>query len=66
MHARAAVLTGPRQVEVVTMAVPEEIGPDEALLAVEGNGMCGTDYEQYTGKIPIGYPYIAGHEIVGR
>jgi threonine dehydrogenase-like Zn-dependent dehydrogenase len=66
MQARAAVLTGPRQVEVVTMSIPEELGPDEALLEVEANGMCGTDYEQFTGKIPIGYPYVAGHEIVGR
>src|SRR3954447_15603898 len=66
MQSRAAVLTGPRQVEVVAMTIPDELGPDEALLAVEANGMCGTDYEQYAGHIPIDYPYIAGHEIVGR
>lgn len=66
MHARAAMLTGPRQVEVRSLPVPDEIGPDECLLAVEATGMCGTDYEQYIGHIPIPYPYIAGHEIVGR
>jgi threonine dehydrogenase-like Zn-dependent dehydrogenase len=66
MQARAALLTGPRQVSMSTMDIPDVLGPDEALLAVEACGMCGTDYEQFLGHVPVDYPYVAGHEIVGR
>src|SRR5581483_2043259 len=66
MESRAAMLTGPRQVDLTRLPVPDDIGEDEALLAVEACGMCGTDYEQYKGALPIAYPYIPGHEIVGR
>src|SRR3954454_24880344 len=66
MEARAAVQTGARQIELRSIRVPDTLGPDEALLAVEPNGLCGTDYEQYCGNVALPYPLIAGHEIVGR
>jgi threonine dehydrogenase-like Zn-dependent dehydrogenase len=53
-------------VELTEVPLPDELGPDEALLAVEACGMCGTDYEQYQGSLDIAHPYIAGHEFVGR
>ncbi len=60
-------MTGPRKFEMRDFALPE-IGPDEGLLRVEANGLCGTDYYQYlcefkigTGKLPI----IPGHEPIG-
>ena len=68
MDARAAVQVGDRQIEMWTLPVPDEVGADEALLAVEGNGMCGSDWDQYLGEIgqQFRYPVIDGHETVGR
>jgi threonine dehydrogenase-like Zn-dependent dehydrogenase len=68
MESRAAVQTGDRKIEMMTLPVPDEIGDDEALLAIEGNGMCGTDWDQYKGGVGQSsrYPVIDGHEIVGR
>jgi threonine dehydrogenase-like Zn-dependent dehydrogenase len=64
----AAVQTSERRIEMMTLPVPEELGDDEALLAVEGNGMCGSDWDQYLGLIgqATRYPVIDGHETVGR
>ena len=65
--AHAAVLTGPRKLEMQDFPLPE-IGADDGLLRVEANGLCGTDYHQYRceykldgGKLPI----IPGHEPIG-
>ena len=62
---RAIVQTGPRALEMRELPLPE-IGPDDALLRVEGCGICGSDYEQYEGTLPARYPVIPGHEPVGR
>ena len=65
--AHAAVLTGPRRLEMQDFPLPE-IAADDGLLRVEANGLCGTDYHQYRceykldgGKLPI----IPGHEPIG-
>jgi threonine dehydrogenase-like Zn-dependent dehydrogenase len=67
-QAHAAVLIGPRKIEMRDFALPE-IGSDDGLLRIEANGLCGTDYDQYLcefkisgfGKVPI----IPGHETIG-
>ncbi|GAA3214760.1 zinc-binding dehydrogenase [Microbacterium terregens] len=62
---RAAVQTGPRQIEMREFARPK-IGPDDGLLRVEANGICGSDVEIYRGHIgshPT--PFIPGHEPMG-
>ncbi len=68
MKTRAAVQTAARTIELAELVVPA-IGPAEALLRVEGNGICGTDYEQYEGVLEkagiFRYPLIPGHEPVG-
>ena len=66
MEARAAVQVGDREIELWNLPVPERLGHDEALLAVEGSGMCGSDWEQYKGALIPCYPVIDGHEVVGR
>ena len=68
MDARAAVQTGDRRIELQTLTLPDRLSDDEAVLAVEANGMCGTDWEQYKGALATTarYPVIPGHEIVGR
>ncbi|MGP4025915.1 zinc-dependent alcohol dehydrogenase [Actinomadura sp. 3N407] len=63
---RAAVQTGPRKIEMREFPRPE-IGPDDGLLRVEANGVCGSDVEIYRGHLGKGggRPTIPGHEPLG-
>jgi threonine dehydrogenase-like Zn-dependent dehydrogenase len=62
---RAAVQTGPRRIEMMEFARPE-IGPDDGLLRVEANGICGSDVEIFLGRIgPDRSPFVPGHEPMG-
>jgi threonine dehydrogenase-like Zn-dependent dehydrogenase len=63
---RAAVQTGPRQIEMREFPRPK-IGPDDGLLRVEANGICGSDVETYKGHLGRrdGKPFIPGHEPLG-
>jgi alcohol dehydrogenase len=61
---RALVLEGPKKMVVREFPRPE-IGDDDALLAVEACGLCGTDHEQWSGVLPAAVPMIPGHETVG-
>lgn len=64
----AAVLTGPRTLELHEFARPA-VPDDGALLRVEACGLCGTDVAEYEGDYArIGLaalPCIPGHEPVG-
>ena len=64
MTARAVVQHGVRDLRPSTLPLPR-IGQDDALLRVEACGICGSDYEQYEGALPVQYPVIPGHEPVG-
>jgi threonine dehydrogenase-like Zn-dependent dehydrogenase len=68
MDSKAAVLVGPRRVELQDLPVPDELGEDEALVAVEATGLCGTDWEQYLGNLSgsVAFPVVSGHETIGR
>jgi D-arabinose 1-dehydrogenase-like Zn-dependent alcohol dehydrogenase len=46
MEARAAVQVGNRKIEMWTLPVPGHLGDGEALLEVEGSGMCGSDWRR--------------------
>ncbi|WP_460776436.1 zinc-dependent alcohol dehydrogenase [Microbacterium sp. GXF7504] len=62
---RAAVQTAPRTIEMREFLRPK-IGPDEGLLRVEANGICGSDVEIYKGHMGgAGGPFIPGHEPMG-
>ncbi len=61
---RALVLTAPRMLEFRDFSVPAP-SPDSALLEVEACGLCGTDHELFTGRLPIRTPLVPGHETVG-
>ena len=62
---RAAVQVGPRQVEVREFPRPR-IGPDDGLLRVEANGICGSDVETYKGNLGSrSLPMVPGHEPLG-
>jgi len=61
----AAVLRGPRDVRIERRValVP---GRGEAVVKVEGAGLCGTDYRIWNGDRAVAYPRVMGHELVGR
>jgi threonine dehydrogenase-like Zn-dependent dehydrogenase len=63
---RAAVQTGPRQIEIREFPRPV-IGPDDGgLLRVEACGICGSDVEQYKGSMGSQWlPMVPGHEPLG-
>ena len=60
----AMVQTEPRKLEPRDLPIPE-IGEDSALLRIEACGICGSDYEQFDGALPVPYPLIPGHEPLG-
>ncbi|RKH64394.1 alcohol dehydrogenase [Corallococcus aberystwythensis] len=51
--------------EVVEREVPEP-GPGQVRLAVEACGVCHSDAITKEGWMPIQYPRVPGHEVVGR
>src|SRR5690606_9754269 len=62
---RAAVQVAPRTIELRAFPRPT-IGPDDGLLRVEANGICGSDVESYRGHLGMGRgPTIPGHEPMG-
>src|ERR1700729_1202551 len=62
---RAAVQTGPRQIELREFPRPTT-GADDGLLRVEANGICGSDVETYRGHLGGSRPaFIPGHEPLG-
>src|SRR5260221_12733976 len=64
--ARAVVQVGDKQFEMQQFDAPR-IGPDDALLRVEACGICGSDVDQYAGKLNglLSLRMIPGQEPVG-
>jgi 2-desacetyl-2-hydroxyethyl bacteriochlorophyllide A dehydrogenase len=64
-YLRAAVLTGPGNIEVQDVAEPR--GNDgDAVVRMASVGICGTDFKIVSGKIAVDVPRVIGHEIVGE
>lgn len=63
----AAVFRGPGELEVAEVATPE-IGPDEVLVKIEANTVCGTDVRILRGEKSKGIDRdtVLGHEPAGR
>jgi threonine dehydrogenase-like Zn-dependent dehydrogenase len=61
---RAALLDAPGALDVRNT---EDVAADpaDAIVRVDTVGICGTDLSIYAGKIPVAYPRVIGHEIVG-
>ncbi|CAM4037311.1 alcohol dehydrogenase [Corallococcus exiguus] len=51
--------------EIVERAIPEP-GPGQVRIAVEACGVCHSDAITKEGWMPIQYPRVPGHEVVGR
>ena len=65
MAIQAAVMTEPGAVEVREFPDPD-IAADELLLDIESTGICGSDKHIYAGHMPLQFPLVPGHELVGR
>ena len=61
---KAVQVTAPGQLRYTDVPEPS-VGPD-VLVRVQMVGICGTDLKIFTGGIPVAYPRIMGHEMVGE
>ncbi len=59
------VLTAPGELVQDEVSKPAG-GPGQVLVRVTHSGICGTDYKIFKGSIPVRYPRIMGHEMVGE
>jgi 2-desacetyl-2-hydroxyethyl bacteriochlorophyllide A dehydrogenase len=62
---KAMVLRAPGELVLDEVARPDVSGGD-VLVGITHTGICGTDYKIYNGSIPVEYPRIMGHEMVGE
>lgn len=61
---KAMVLRGPRALGLAEVERPK-LGHNQVLVRVTHGGVCGTDLHIYEGAIPVRYPLIMGHEMIG-
>ncbi len=62
---QAMVLHGPRSLTLAEIPRPQP-GSSEVLIRVTHSGICGTDQKIFTGAIPVQYPRVMGHEMIGQ
>ena len=62
---RAALLAEPGRIDIAEMPHPD-VAAGHVLVGVNTLGVCGTDRQIFSGDIPVSYPRIMGHEIVGE
>ena len=61
---KAVRVTAPSTLEIADLPVPEP--GDQVLIKPITVGVCGTDVKVFTGAIPVDYPRILGHEVIGE
>ncbi len=62
---RAVTFQSPREVRVDERPLPELSSRDEAIVAVQSSGICGSDLHIYHGRVKIDPGFTIGHEFVG-
>jgi 2-desacetyl-2-hydroxyethyl bacteriochlorophyllide A dehydrogenase len=62
---KAMVLTAPGEVVRGDVVKPGSDAGD-VVVRVTHSGICGTDYKIFNGSIPVQYPRVMGHEMVGE
>lgn len=62
---KAMVLTAPGQLVQNDLDRPGAAS-GQVLIRVTHSGICGTDYKIFNGSIPVRYPRVMGHEMVGE
>jgi 2-desacetyl-2-hydroxyethyl bacteriochlorophyllide A dehydrogenase len=61
----AMILSGPNELELAEVSRPQP-RDDEVLIRLLHSSICGTDLKIYSGAIPVRYPRIMGHEMMGE
>lgn len=61
---KSAQLSAPRTIQIANL---ESLTPNanEAVIAVETAGICGTDLALFSGDYPVALPLVCGHEFAG-
>ncbi len=59
------VLKAPGEL-VLDEAARPAVGAGQVLIRVSHSGVCGTDLKIFSGAIPVKYPRIMGHEMIGE
>ena len=54
-----------KPLKMVKLPVPEP-SPEEILIKVLACGICHTELDEIEGRLPVKFPVIPGHEIIGR
>ena len=62
---KAMVLKAPGELVLDEVSRPSASAGD-VLIRVSHTGICGTDLKIYSGAIPVKYPRIMGHEMIGE
>jgi 2-desacetyl-2-hydroxyethyl bacteriochlorophyllide A dehydrogenase len=62
---QAVTFQAPGEVRLEERPEPEPLHRDDAVVAVEATGVCGSDLHIYHGRVQIEPGFILGHEFVG-
>jgi 2-desacetyl-2-hydroxyethyl bacteriochlorophyllide A dehydrogenase len=62
---QAVTFQAPGEVRLEERPEPEPLARDDAVVAVEATGVCGSDLHIYHGRVEIEPGFILGHEFVG-
>lgn len=62
---KAALLVSPEQIEIREVD-PPPLAHGEVRIRTALAGVCGTDISIFQGRRPAPYPFILGHEVMGR
>ncbi len=63
---RAVTYQAPGEVRIDEVPEPVLSSPDEAIIAIEASGVCGSDLHIYHGRVPVDPGTCIGHEYVGK
>ncbi len=63
---RAVTFQAPMDVRVDEVPEPELQSGDDAIVAIEASGICGSDLHIYHGRVKMQPGFTIGHEFVGR
>lgn len=61
---KAARALAPNDIEIADLPIPEAAG--QVLIRPKTVGICGTDVKVVTGALPVDYPRVLGHEMIGE
>jgi 2-desacetyl-2-hydroxyethyl bacteriochlorophyllide A dehydrogenase len=62
---RAVTFQSPGEVAVEDVPEPELTHPEDAIIAVQASGICGSDLHILHGRVPVERGFTIGHEFVG-